>query len=147
MWYQSNIGAHIPTDKLSVLNMFLVFSCKSIATNELGLGWNQLWSGIAFFYTIQVYNIMQEPPYRGNMTLVFRMVLTQVNLGIRIFSHLDIPTKCQYLTGIQFSYPQEVLWIPLLMLIIDIHAFTDWHWMKLVISLLTNFALCLGFRV
>lgn len=49
-WYQSNSSAHVPTDKLSVLNIFLDFSSKFIATNELGLGWNQRWSGIVFVW-------------------------------------------------------------------------------------------------
>ena len=54
---------------------------------------------------------MQEPSYLdkiAQVSLRFRMVLAQIIDGIgpnnnsdtRRLSHLDIPTQCQYLTGI-----------------------------------------------
>jgi hypothetical protein len=52
---------------------------------------------------------MQEPSYLSKIVLISiwnRVVLTHIiNLGIRIFSRLDILTKCQCLSGTTILIP------------------------------------------
>ena len=70
-----------------------------------------------------ILHTMQEPSYLDKIAQVsvwFRMVLAQIWTWIYKDSlHLDIPTQCQFLTGITIWYPRIGFLIPLLMLIID----------------------------
>jgi hypothetical protein len=53
---------------------------------------------------------MQEPSYLGTIAPDIEMVLSGIdpntNSGTQRFSHLDIPTKYQYLTAITISIPK-----------------------------------------
>ena len=61
-----------------------------------------------FSYHSGLYT-MQEPSYLGKIAPDIIMVLNGIdpntNSGIQRFSHLDIPTKYQYLTGITILIP------------------------------------------
>jgi len=79
--------------------MLLLQTGKAYGLLPVGL-WE--FDGIFVFDTIRVYIVypVHEPLYLGKIALVsirLRMVLT--NSGIQRFSHLDISTKYQYLTG------------------------------------------------
>ena len=64
---------------------------------------------VFFLYHLGLYT-MQEPSYLGKIAPDIKMVLNGIdpntNSGTQRFSHLDIPTKYQYLTGSTILIPK-----------------------------------------
>ena len=66
-----------------------------------------IWMYFSFQYYSGLYT-MQEPSYLGEITLEWIRLgwyWPKERLGYKRFSHLDIPTKDQYLTGITILIP------------------------------------------